>query len=149
MSLGGKAVIWLGGLALLASALVDTLAVIGRHAGFPIPGSIELVQAIVLVTGCTGLVVATLADRHARVRVIVDRLPAVWRGIVDRLSDMLTLAFCCCLLAGSVWLSADLWSGYEQSELLGIPWAALRLFANASLFALGLILLVRILRRQS
>ena len=35
------------------------------------------------------------------------------------------------LLAGSVWLAADLWDGYERSELLGVPWKLLRLIANA------------------
>jgi TRAP-type C4-dicarboxylate transport system permease small subunit len=143
---GKGLVIWLGGTALLAAALADTLAVIGRHVGLPIPGSIELIQAIVLFTASTGLVVATWADSHARVRLVVDRLNPRWRAVADRLSDLLTLVFCVGLLVGSAWLAADLWHSHEQSELLGIPWLLLRLFANASLLALGLILLVRILR---
>ena len=130
----------------LAAALADTLAVIGRHVGLPIPGSIELIQAIVLFTASTGLVVATWADSHARVRLVVDRLNPRWRAVADRLSELLTLVFCVGLLVGSAWLAADLWHSHEQSELLGIPWLLLRLFANASLLALGLILLVRILR---
>ena len=49
-----KAAIWLGGIALLAATAIDTLAVIGRHLGIPVTGSIELMQAAVLE--CRGTV---------------------------------------------------------------------------------------------
>ena len=40
-----RLLIWFGGIAMLAATAVDTLSVIGRNAGLPIVGSIELVQA--------------------------------------------------------------------------------------------------------
>ncbi len=55
-----------GGGALLAAMAIDGLAVIGRHVGWPLLGSIEAVQAAVLVSGCVALLVATRARRHAR-----------------------------------------------------------------------------------
>lgn len=146
MSGAKTVVIWIGGLALLAATLVDTLAVIGRHVGLPITGSIELMQAIVLVSGSVGLVIATWDNSHARVRIVVERLSAASRRVADVVSDLLTLAFVLALLAGSAWLSADLWHGYEQSELVGVPWSALRLIANVCLLACAVLLALRLFR---
>lgn len=142
-----KLAIWVGGVALLAATLIDTAAVIGRHIGFPLTGSIELMQAAVLVSGSMGLVIATIERSHARVHLLVDRLGTSWRHLADRVSDALTFLFCAALLAGSVWLSIDLWDAHEQSELLGLPWRLLRLIANLALLSVCLILLWRIVRR--
>ena len=139
-------VIWIGGAALLAATFTDTIAVIGRHVGMPLPGSIELMQAVVLVSSAIGMVIATWEDSHARVRLLVDRLGRASRAIADRLSDAMTFIFVLALLAGSFWLSADLWDGYEQSEVVGVPWSVLRLIANLCLAAIALILLGRVLR---
>ena len=141
-------VIWIGGLALLAATLVDTFAVIGRHVGLPLHGSIELMQAIVLVSGSVGLVVATWDLSHARVRIVVERLSPAARRVADLFSDLLTLAFVLALLAGSVWIMADLWDGHEQSELIGVPWLALRLIANVCLLACAVLLTLRLFRRD-
>jgi TRAP-type C4-dicarboxylate transport system permease small subunit len=50
--------------------------------------------------------------------------------------------FFAALLAGSVWLAADLWSAHEMSEVVGVPWRWMRLFANIALGA-TIIVLVR------
>jgi TRAP-type transport system small permease protein len=139
--------IWIGGLALLAATAIDTVAVIGRHVGLPLGGSIELMQAAVLVSGALGIVIATLDDAHARVRLVVDRMPAFWRGVVDRISDGLTLLFTLALLAGSVWIAFDLRGGHEESELLGVPWFVLRLVANICLLSAVAILGWRVIGR--
>jgi hypothetical protein len=52
------------------------------------------------------------------------------------------------LLAGTVWIAADLWHGHEESELLRIPYRPLRIVAAASLAGL-LILSLRTLWRGS
>ena len=143
-----RAAIWIGGGALLAATLIDTLAVICRHIGWPINGSIEAMQAVVLVAGSLGLVIATWEDSHARVGLLVERLSAGGRRVADWLSEVATLAFVLALLVGSVWLSADLWNGHEQSELLGVPWALLRVIANLSLAAVAVLLLLRIAGRR-
>ena len=128
-------VILTGGAALLAATAIDTFAVVGRHVGLPVPGSIEMMQAVVLVSGIIAMLVATVENAHARVKLVVDRLPAGQRALADRLSNLLTLAFFIALLVGSSWIAWDLRDAYEQSELLGIPWMALRIVA-------GLVLLV-------
>ncbi len=142
-------IIWLGGIALLLAVATDAIAVIGRHVGFPLTGSIELMQAVILVSGALSLVVATIEQSHARVRLLVDKLSGNWRDIADRLSSALTMLFYLALLAGSVWLAADLWNGSEQSEWLGVPWRVLRLIANLCLLAAALALFRRVFGKRS
>lgn len=141
------ALIWLGGVALLLATMIDTLAVIGRHVGMPVNGSIELMQAAVMLSGAAALVISLWDDAHARVHLLLDRLTPAKRRVLDWLSDACTLTFLAALLAGSAWLAADLWYGHEQSEVLGVPWAALRAIANVAL-ATGIVLLgLRLLRK--
>ena len=144
--MGRVIVIWTGGLALLAATLADSLAVLGRHLGVPFTGSIELIQALVVISGATGIVMATLADSHARVCLLVDRMPQGWRVLADRLSDLLTLIFVAALLAGSAWIAWDLRDAHEQSELLGIPWSVMRLAANLCLAITLVLLALRVVR---
>jgi TRAP-type C4-dicarboxylate transport system permease small subunit len=126
--------IWTGGAALLAATAVDTVAVIGRQAGFAVHGSIELIQAAVLVAGAIALIVSTLRDSHPRVRILVERIGGL-RAASERGGDVLTVVFLAALLAGSAWLAIDLWNSHEVSESAGVPWRWLRLFANLALVA--------------
>lgn len=127
--------IWTGGTALLAATAVDTLAVIGRQVGFAIHGAIELIQAAVLVAGGLALIAATLANNHARVRILIERLGDM-RPLVEQIWEGLTVVFLMALVVGSAWLAADLWHSHEISEIAGVPWRWLRLFAILSLLAM-------------
>lgn len=149
MTRGQRFVILIGGLALLAATAIDTLAVIGRHVGAPVHGSIELMQAAVLVSGAVAILVSTIDMAHARVRLLVARLSPRQRILADRVSDFLTLIFYLCLLAGSGWIAWDLRAAHEQSELLGIPWMALRITAGLCLLAACGVLAWRIVRRNA
>jgi len=137
-----------GGGALLAAAGVDTISVIGRHIGLPLLGSIELVQAAVLIAGSASLVAATLAASHAVVRLVVDRLPAKMRGVLNWVNGLASALLFLGLLTGSVWIMADMWGGHEESELLRLPYIPLRLICCASLATVALIFLVRALGRS-
>lgn len=139
--------IWTGGVALLAATAFDTIAVIGRQVGFAVHGTIELIQAAVLIAGSLALIAATAANNHARVRLLVNRLDRS-REWFERGSDLLTALFVLALLAGSGWLAVDLWSSHEISEIAGVPWRWLRLFANLAL-AVVIVLAVRALVRGS
>ena len=143
-----RALIWLGGLALLAATLIDTVSVIGRNAGFALHGAIELIQAAVLVAGGIALVVATLAASHARVHLLLDRLAPPRKALANRLCAAVTAFFFAAMLAGSIWLGLELWPSHELSELLGLPWRWLRLFANLCLASGMLLLLRQTFRRQ-
>lgn len=138
--------VWIGGIALLAAIAVDSIAVIGRHVGLPLRGSIELMQGLVLIIGASSVVVATLVSSHARVRLLIDRIGPFARAAVDRFSEGATAVFLAALLAGSVWLAVDLWNGHEVSETAGVPWRLLRLFANICLAVCLAIVLWRAVR---
>lgn len=144
-----KMIVIIGGCSLLGATAIDTLAVIGRHIGLPIRGSIELMQAMVLISGTTSIVLATVAGTHPRVKVIVDRLTGATREFADRASTLLTALFFLLLLIGSVWLSIDLWSSHEMSEVLGVPWRWMRVFANLCLIAGMFITLRQLVGRAS
>lgn len=148
----GKLERWLvpvGGIALLLAMGVDALAVAGRHLGLPLLGSIELVQACVTVSGATALVLATLARAHARVHLLVDRLPPRWQGLLDWLGDGLSVLFFLSLAVASGWIALELWGGHEQSELLGIGYRPLRLTVTFAVLACTLAFAVQWLRRRA
>jgi TRAP-type C4-dicarboxylate transport system permease small subunit len=141
--------IWTGGAAMLAATAIDTFAVIGRNIGVPILGSIELVQAAILVSGTLALALATSANLHARVRLVTQRIGERPRLLLDRVSRLATALFFVTLAWGSIWLASDLWSGHERSELLGVPWSVLRLIANVGLVSCVLIALAASFRAES
>lgn len=136
---------WTGGAALLAATAVDTISVIGRQVGFSVHGAIELIQAAVLVAGAIALIAATVANNHARVRILVERLGQA-RPSVEWIGDALSVVFLAALLVGSTWLAADLWSSHEVSEIAGVPWRWLRLLANLALVAMIIVVLRDMLR---
>ncbi|HQS70976.1 MAG: TRAP transporter small permease [Novosphingobium sp.] len=148
MSALRTAVTLTGGIALLAATGIDAISVIGRNVGLPFRGSIELVQVAVLVAGTLALLVATVDRSHAKVHLLVDRMSETARRLLDRVSALLGAVFFAALLAGSVWLMADLWDGHEQSEVVGVSWRAMRLFANVVLAAIVLALLGQAFRRR-
>ncbi|MCP5143633.1 MAG: TRAP transporter small permease [Gammaproteobacteria bacterium] len=128
-----------GGTALLTAMVVDTLAVIGRHTGIPLLGSIELVQAVVAIASATAMIVATLNGSHAVVRLITDRLPERQAAWFARVNALLAALFFCALLAGSVWITSDLWFGFEETELWRIPYRPLRVLVCICAFCVALI----------
>jgi TRAP-type C4-dicarboxylate transport system permease small subunit len=127
------ATVWLGGAALLSAAFIDTISVIGRQTGMPFHGAIELIQAAVLVSGSIALVFATVGMTHARVGLVLDRMPERIRHIGEVLCALAVALAFAALLAGSAWIAFDLRNAHEASELLRVPWWLLRLFANVCL----------------
>ena len=140
--------VWIAGGALLIAVAVDSLAMIGRQVRFPLLGSIEIVEAVVLFAAGGGLIIATLDGAHARVNLLLERLPEHWRRRVVRLHALVAALLFAALSAGTVWIAADLWNGYEESELLRIPYKPLRIAAACTLGVL-LVLSLRALTRRS
>ena len=128
--------VWIAGGALFVAVAVDALAMIGRQIRVPLIGSIEIVEAVVLFAACGGLIIATLDGTHARVRLLLDRMPRRWREACRRLHALAAVLLFSALLAGSVWIAVDLWNGHEESELLGIPYRPLRIFTALTLLTL-------------
>jgi len=143
-----KWLFYLGAAALLFAVAVDAIAVIGRHIGKPLLGSIELMQASILVAASVAIVSATLVDKHAVVHLLIDRLSPRARALMDRFHAALCAIFFFALATGSIWIAHDLRRGNEESELLHIPYVPLRVISIVSVAAVALIYAARIAKRR-
>ena len=143
---GFRLLVVLGGIGLLFAMGVDAIAVVGRHIGWPLLGSIELVQTGALVAATTAIVIATIERTHAVVHFLIDRMPDQWRERVRIVNALLSALFFILLLVGSAWLALDLWHGHEESELVRIPYAPLRIAVILSCAAAALTFLKGIKR---
>jgi TRAP-type transport system small permease protein len=143
-----SALVWVAGGALLVAMATDTLAMLGRHLRMPLLGSIEIVQAAVLLASVGALLLATAFDAHARVHLLQRRLAPGSRLALERFSLLAAVGLVLALLAGSLWITADLWRGHEESELLRIAWRPLRLAVLLLLCGLLAILLRRLINRR-
>ncbi|HWW20915.1 MAG TPA: TRAP transporter small permease subunit [Steroidobacteraceae bacterium] len=137
---------WTGAAALLIVTGVDAAAVLGRHIGPPFPGSLELVQAAILLASTAGLVAATAVNRHASARLVLDRVPAVMRGWMLRLNALMSVLFFLLLAAGQLWITSDLWHAHEDSDVLHIPFAPLRVLCVVGVLLAALIVSRRMIR---
>jgi len=143
-----RALVWVAGGALLVAMATDTLAMLGRHLRFPLLGSIEIVQAAVLIAGSGALLLATLHESHARVHLLLRRFREGLRAPFENGHYAAAILLVLALLAGSVWIASDLWRGHEESELLRIPWMPLRLVVVLLLVALLIVLVRQLLRSR-
>jgi TRAP-type C4-dicarboxylate transport system permease small subunit len=139
----------LGAGGLLGAMIIDATAVVGRHLGVPLLGSIELVESCVVLMASASLVGTTLGDGHASVRIFTQQLSAAGRIRMDRASDLLSAGFFGALAIGSCVVARDLWGGDETTELLGLPLAPLRALWCASAAFIVVLFLRSALRGES
>lgn len=99
----------------------DTIAVAGRHLRTPLLGSIEIVQACIVLAASAATIGTTLAGGHMIVTLVVERLDSARAVQVRRLADLFSALFFGALAAGSLWLAVELWNAHELSETIGIP----------------------------
>ena len=138
-----------GSAGLLIAMGGDALAVVGRHTGVPFLGSIEIVQAAIVMAAASAMVAATLSRSHATVHIIIERLSPMQRDRFERFADLLSAVFFAVLAAGAVWISAELWDAAETTELLGIPLKPLRLVWAFSASLIVVLYLVSTFRRSN
>lgn len=117
----------LGGGGLLAATLTDAFAVAGRHTGFHLLGSIELVQAAVVTLATSAMLIATIVGGHASVHIVTERLPKSTAERLARIASAISGLTFLAIAAGSAWVASDLWDGHERTELLHLPLRWLRL----------------------
>jgi TRAP-type C4-dicarboxylate transport system permease small subunit len=130
---------YVGATGLLAAMAVEALAVLGRHAGIPFLGALEIIQTAILLTATSAMVSTTLNHSHARVTILIDRLGPTPRAALRAFSALLSALFFVGLTAGTLWLTVDAWNEYEQSELLRIPFRPLRVISFAAGAAIALL----------
>jgi TRAP-type C4-dicarboxylate transport system permease small subunit len=134
----------LGSIGLLGAMATDALAVLGRHTGFSVLGSIEIVQTMIVLLASAAIVLATLERNHAAVHILTERLAPERAAVLARLASAMSAIIVIILLIGAVWLMTDLWSAHERSELLHIPFRVLR-----AIFAAALLIVAIIFARQA
>ena len=117
---------YLGASGLLLATLIEAIAVAGRQLGAPLLGALEIIQTSILVTASASMLSATLADSHASVRLLVERLSPSAQFWLQRLALLVCAAFFACLAVAVAWLTIDAWNEFEHSELLHIPYRPLR-----------------------
>lgn len=140
-SLFPRLLVIVGGTALVLAMAIDVLAVLGRHTGIPLLGSIELVQLLVAIASSMAVIIATLHGRHAVVRVILARLQGAAATLLMRLDALALALFVFALAAGSAWIMFEMWGSHEESELWRLPYRPLRLLVVLSLLVTtGLVL---------
>lgn len=138
-----------GGSAMLIAVAIELVAVLGRMLALPLPGSIELVQVAVTVSGASGLVVATLHGSHAQVRLLLERLSTAGEWRLQRVNRAMAALFFLLLAAGSGWLLLDLRDGFEETEVWRVPYLPLRVLVTLGCLAVAGIFLRASLRRAA
>jgi TRAP-type C4-dicarboxylate transport system permease small subunit len=147
-SLALRLLVILGGGALLLAMAVDAIAVVGRHVGWPLLGSIELVQASVLVSAAMAMIVATIGRTHAVVHLLVDRVSPPHRRTMLRVNALLSALLFAAFLAGTAWLCWEMWSHHEQSDVLRLPFRPLRITLVLSCAALAAIFFLQAIKGE-
>lgn len=117
----------LGGIGLLTATATDAVAVAGRHTGVHLLGSIELVQAAIVLLAASAMLIATIVGSHASVHIVTERLSGPVAARLARIVSVVSGIVFLIIAAGSAWVAHDLWSGFEQTELLRLPLRWLRL----------------------
>ena len=135
-----------GSAGLLSVMLVETAAVIGRHAGLPVLGALEIVQAALVPAACGSMLIATMVSAHAAVHLISDRLPETARRWTIRGESILAGAYFTALSAGTAWLAVEYWNSFEQTEVLHIPFRPLRALVALAAASLALLYFHRAIR---
>ncbi|HMB58324.1 MAG TPA: TRAP transporter small permease subunit [Xanthomonadales bacterium] len=118
-----------GGVPLLLVMLIEFITVVGRNTGFIILGSIELVQAAILLSSASAIVMATLSRSHAKVRILLNRSSGKTAQFLKVFNALGGMLFFLALTIGGVWIALDMWDAQEHSELLRVPYLPLRVFA--------------------
>jgi TRAP-type C4-dicarboxylate transport system permease small subunit len=138
---------YVGAAGLIVAMAVEAVAVVGRQIGEPLLGAIEIIQTAMLLTASSAMLSATLADTHAKVHLLVDRLPSAAQRWLQRFATLLSAAFFAALAVASVWLTIESWNTHEESELLRIPYRPLRIIAAVMVAAIACVFIYRTLRR--
>ena len=132
---------------LVALAVVTLLDVLGRYVfHVPLRGAVELIEAIMVGTIFTGIVLATMARQHVMVDLFAMRLGH--RGRRIQLAFSLLLAAVVSALLGLVtWSQALSALAYgDKTTMLGLPMAPQVFFMSAFLFLNAIVYLAQLWR---
>ncbi|MFC4313174.1 TRAP transporter small permease [Steroidobacter flavus] len=132
---------YIGAGGLVLAMAVEALAVLGRHAGIPLLGAMEIIQASILLMASTAMLSATLNKGHATVTLLTTRVGERARGYLHAFANLMSALFFVGLATGVLWLAVEAWNDHEQSELLHIPFRPLRIVSLIAAVAIALVFL--------
>ncbi len=132
---------YIGAGGLLLAMAVEALAVLGRHAGIPLLGAMEIIQASILLMASAAMLSASLNKGHATVTLLTTRVGERAKNFLHAFANLLSALFFVGLAAGVLWLAMESWNDHEQSELLHIPFRPLRLVSLIAAVAIALVFL--------
>ncbi|WP_206245158.1 TRAP transporter small permease subunit [Novosphingobium terrae] len=135
-----------GALGLVLAAGSDAIAVAGRHIGLHLLGSIEITEAAIVLLSTSAMLVATLDFHHASVHMLTARLSPENAGRLARVAALFGALLFVLLALGTARLNAELWSGFEQTELLHIPLRWLRALWLLTTIAIAALFLRRAIK---
>lgn len=144
-----RAAYTIGGIGLLGATAADSLAVAGRHTGLHLLGSIELVQACVVLLGGSAMLIATQVGEHASVHIVTERLAKPTAARLARIASLFSALAFILIAAGSAWVSRELWNGFERTELLHLPIRWLRAIWLVFACLISITFLHRAIRRTA
>jgi TRAP-type C4-dicarboxylate transport system permease small subunit len=140
---------YVGGGGLFVAMATDAIAVLGRHAGFALLGSIEIVQACIVLIASSSMIFATLKGTHAAVHILTEHLPPTVAERLAKIALTLSILLFVALGFGCTWIAFELWNTGERTEVLHIPLKPLRLIQIAALLFVATLFLRAILRRSA
>lgn len=141
-----RAAFLIGGAGLFIAMATDAIAVLGRHTGFTLLGSIEVVQCCIVLIASSAMIFATLKGSHAAVHIITERLSPPRVALLARIASALSALLFLLFAGAGLWLIADLWNGHERTELLHIPIVPLRILQVAALLFVAALFLRKLFR---
>ncbi|MGH1470322.1 MAG: TRAP transporter small permease [Cellvibrionaceae bacterium] len=139
----------LGAIALVGMIILITISVIGRHLNIPVPGSVEIVEILIVIVASTGILFATIQRSHASAKLFVEHLPARIAHFIERIGLLVGLLIMLTITAGSIWLLIDVWNLHETSHLLEIPIVPFRIFFTACAFGTSLVLFYQMIATRT
>jgi TRAP-type C4-dicarboxylate transport system permease small subunit len=122
-----RVLVGLGAVSLFGAMAADGVAVLGRHAGFALLGSIEIFQAMLVVALSCAILLASVMERHAAVDLLLGRVSAPARRHLTSIGKVSLAVTFGLLSLGSACVAYDLWGTHEMTEVLGVPLLPLRL----------------------
>jgi TRAP-type C4-dicarboxylate transport system permease small subunit len=135
--------LYMGAAGLATATAVEAVAVTGRWLSLPLHGALEIIQAAVLVTACISMLSATLAESHATVHLLLNRVSPTIKRVLTRIASVLSAVLFIGLTIASVWLLIEHWNTHEESELLHIPYRPLRILCCLSMLMIAGVFAVR------
>ena len=128
------------------TTFVVLASVMRYFVGSPFRFTEELVGLLFVSVAFLGLPWATMHNRHLRITLIPDKLPAVVRRVTDLLASLLVLAFCVIFAVQSWEFASFSLMLNARSDMGGIPLAPWMMLMPAACAAAGVGVLVRRLR---